>query len=287
MTLRVQVLDVVTSGGLSRPYNEDAAGWSDHALWVVDGATSLDCTSRWDETSARWIATETCKLLGLWPACTAGSNGREAMVYLCEGLNDRWNEWIDRGEYGKVLPPAASLGLVVANGRSGGLDVLSIGDCFVVLLRRGADTARVVVDDAIVDAEQLRVDTRKNAPSRRVDNAQMVSDRLGYISGERGRVLSINPDVGWLVEPVNVVPRRDDFFLLCTDGFARVVNLPRFAGSWASVVRAARVEGLAVLLGALRDTETGDVSFTRGEYKTSDDATALLARVTGGAPAAG
>ena len=279
MSVRLEVLDVISAGGGTGRFNEDSVGWSDHALWVVDGATSLDTTSGRLETSARWISTETSRILGRIMSQSAGYCVPPARVgAVAQCLRERWNNTAPVHKNGTLLPPAASLGLVQIDSEAGRAGLLSVGDCMVFHAGPEGDVRSIVVDETTMRAEQRRVAARGNGHTRSGITSEMVQDRLGYIAGRGGNVLSVDPQVADRVTEATVSPGHEDLFLLCTDGFARVVNLPMFHGCWATTVKTVMRRGLAWLLETLRESERIDRAFTRGEYKTSDDATALLAR---------
>ncbi len=158
-------------GRRNRRFNEDSVGWSDHALWVVDGATSLDTTSGRLETSARWISTETSRILGRIMSQSAGYCVPPARVgAVAQCLRERWENTAPVHDNGTLLPPAASLGLVQIDSEAGRAGLLSVGDCMVFHAGPEGDVRSIVVDETTMRAEQRRVAARGERPHPQWDH---------------------------------------------------------------------------------------------------------------------
>lgn len=255
-------------------FNEDTVGWSQNGAWVVDGATALDVTSGWAETSGRWISTEASnRLAQLTHRQDQMGSARETVQAVSRALKDLWRPNIPLPLNGPLLPPVCSLAYAQLDGT--GLGLLALGDCVAVHLS-AADGVTVVVDKKVVNRERRRTSIRKQTGATGI--AELISDRLEYVAGRHGNVLSTHPTALADVESTTAAPQQGDLLLLCTDGFARAVHLPAFGGCWATLAEQASIEGLSAIAEQLRRAERTDPSFTRGEHKTSDDTTALLIR---------
>ena len=271
--MRFRVLDAVSVGGDGHPYNEDTFGWSDVASWVIDGATSLDATRRWEQTSGRWIADEANKLMGsITP--NAHLSAELLIREVVESLSDRWERLA--GDNNALLPPVASLGMVRLRPNGLGAEVVTLGDCLVAHQSTRGSAAQVALDIDTVDLERAR--TARGGALRENGVEGLIEDRLRYIEGSRGSVLSLDPDIADRARIFPVTIGSGSLFLLASDGFSRVERLPRF-GSWGEIVDAAYSEGLSALVEELRNQERADAAFSAFEHKGSDDATALLAIV--------
>jgi hypothetical protein len=108
------------------------------------------------------------------------------------------------------------------------------------------------------------------------DREQIAMRRQGYIQGIDGNfVLSNNPDVVRGVRTKNVAVRPGDNLLLCTDGFARLVEGYKAYESWTALSDTVAKDGLSAVLDELRAYERRQVR-SRQNYKASDDACAMI-----------
>ena len=270
-------LDQVSVGGSSRPFSEDAFGWTRTAAWLVDGATSLDASRDWAPTSARWMASTTSSLLaGL--CSRPGLDARELIGGVVEGLAAGWIDIAEDESH--LLPPAGSLGLVVYDIEHDRLQLTTIGDCVIVWSSPKRGEQAVVTDNVIVTAEEIH--SRHVARSRLSDSVlreELIRNRRMYMEGEPGWILSTNPRVVEALTPLVVDDPVGDVVLIASDGFARSIALPDFHDSWSTLLKTVWSVGLASVLQQLRTQEREAPSFSDGRYKTSDDASALLLRV--------
>lgn len=270
-------LDQISVGGSSSPFNEDATGCTRTAAWVVDGATSLDASRNWDQTSARWMATTTSHLL-VELATRPGLDSRGLIRGVVDGLSVEWNA-LGRDE--TLLAPAGSLGLVVYHTAEDLLELVTVGDCLIVWSSPKRGHARVLTDADISEAEKEHGrHVADHRPSANDLSGELVRNRQMYMAGEQGWIISTNPRVVESVDPLVVEDPVGDLVLIASDGFARCVTLPEFDNSWSSVLKAIWSEGLASVLYRLRKQEHEVPSFGAGRYKTSDDASALLLQVS-------
>ena len=268
--MRVDVLDYACLGGNRR--NEDAAGWTRSAVWVIDGATAIDDTAAWSETSGRWIATETQILLGeltvLYPAVPFP----HLIGHLVKRLADRWKAHTSHVNSPLLLPPVCSLAMAWLRSDPPRLELVTIGDCVAVCFRPSTG------DTVVVTETNFSVNDTAAAylpPDQR--DAALIADRREYIGGTQGLwVLSTNLAVAGAVVPVVVDDPAETLVLVASDGFARAVSHVHGVDAWGALLMSADRNGLHTILADLRRAE----SQTRAEGKLkapSDDAAAVLA----------
>lgn len=270
-------LDQVSIGGSSNPFNEDTTGWTRTAAWVVDGATSLDATRNWSQTSARWMAATTNHLL-VELSARSELDSRGLIRGVVDGLSYEWKAVAAREE--GLLPPAGSLGLVVCDVSHNLLELTTVGDCLIIWSSPKRGDTRVLTDHKVSAAEEEHTrDVAKSQPSTDELNEELIRNRRKYIAGQQGWIISTNPRVVGSIQPLVVNDPAGDLVLVVSDGFARSLALPEFDYSWNALLKVAWSEGLASVLYKLRKRERDVPSFCEGRYKTSDDASALLLEV--------
>ena len=269
--MRLDVLDHACLGGRRR--NEDAAGWERSAVSVVDGATALDDTANWHETSGRWAATEThillSRLLGHRPEMELAPLVRR----LVDGLATRWAERTAQVAHPPLLPPVCSVALARVLDNPLRIELATIGDCVAVCYSPSTGTAVTVLESGFGSKDTTAAYL---PPDERL--AALRSDRRGYIEGVRGLwVLSTNPTVADVFDPVVVENPAGSRVLVATDGYARALGSVADADTWAGLMAEADRRGLHALLADLRTAEA--VAGGDGKLKASDDAAAVLAAV--------
>jgi hypothetical protein len=114
--------------------------------------------------------------------------------------------------------------------------------------------------------------------------------RRALYNTEDGQVwtLGANPDAASHIVTRPLPAALPAYGLLCTDGFAALVDLYRRYDA-ASLIERARTEGLVPLLAELRAIEQREDpdGLTYPRFKVSDDATAVLFEVVEGRPVNG
>ena len=208
-----------------------------------------------------------------------GLDSRELIRGVVDGLSSEWNGLA--GHDATLLPPAGSLGLVVYDAAQDLLELTTVGDCVIVWSSPSREREMVLTDVAITDAEkEHHRQLARERPTTNDLNEELIRSRRMYMAGESGWIISTNPRVVEALDPVVVKNPVGDLVLVASDGFARSVALPEFDYSWSSVLKAVWSEGLASVVHRLRRQERDVPSFASGRYKTSDDASALLLRVS-------
>lgn len=265
----IQVLDRFTSSGTQHGFNEDLFGWVGNTVWVVDGASALDATRHWTQTSGNWAA------VTVHDSLTDASSAEpcdvaELVAGVVTALSQRWGA-LSQTRSG-LLPPVASAALGVCHPDRNQLELAVVGDCVAVWVSPDRDRDTVLTDLTVAAKERNRAEYFRNVSlTPEAARRERVEDRMGYVEGEPGWVLSTNERVVGHVKPFVVEDPVGGVVLLATDGFAGVADLPEYRHSWYAVVRAAMSKGLAALYEQLRESVAGPV----------DDATAVLLRVVG------
>jgi protein phosphatase 2C-like protein len=249
--------------------NEDRAGQAGTLAWVIDGATSLtDAPALPARTDAEWLADHVDRYL----RAHAGRDTADLPALYRRLAADVAVALADLEFPADLLPPACSCGVAWQAG-----DVLLmgiVGDAFLYV--PGTDT---LLSDPLFGRREAAGVAGTATPAR----DRLVAGRAGiavrrrqYISGTAGSfVLSNNPAVAGGVRQASVPVRPGQRVLLCTDGFARLVEPYGIYPSWAALAAAVEAGGLAAALRRLREYESAAEPSTT-HYKHRDDACALV-----------
>jgi serine/threonine protein phosphatase PrpC len=277
------VLEAVSRPGSAERANEDACGSAGDFLWVLDGAQLPGWSPVFPLSDAAWFtATLNARLQALapyasdGPALLAEAVGEVAGMFLAQAPDERREplSW-----------PITQV--VLARVGAGACDLWSLGDSAAYL--SDADGSVTVLDAVpeLRDAETKEVAdlfarTGATTASVRVTplfRERWVERRRRQMSGEEPPVLSLDPGFAARATHLRVPFEPGANLLLATDGFSALVELYR-AGDPAWLLDRARATGLAPLLDEIREIEAEDPDGRRfPRYKTSDDATAVLARL--------
>ncbi len=276
-------VESISLAGDRRKQNDDALGATLTRAWVIDGATDLHSEPISGAASdAAWLADYlNTRLFGLGgndPSAIVRSISADAAAAFAALSNGR--------PYEAWASPTASVLMIkeLGGGRIGGAD---LGDCRCFAL--GADGAALIAGskERATDDEQKRArDATKNAGAaallRDPDTVAMLREiraRHNHAGGDYW-VFGLQPECADHTRVWHLDLQRPAHVLLCTDGFSALVD--RYAAyDAAGLVRAALDKGLQELGRELRAIETEDAAGARHpRFKASDDATALLVRVT-------
>lgn len=266
--------------GDRRKQNDDALGFAGGCAWVIDGATDLDdAPLSGAQSDASWLAhfanryfhgaagdRDLRKLLE-----GASVSAREAFLRLAGGPpTQRW-KW-----------PIASL--VICAEHDDQLTGLHLGDCRLLAL--GADGALLeggVHAGHAQDESQLaaaQTDAHKPLLDRTATIAMLRQMRAAQNQEGSSWTFSLDPRCAHHAKMWTLKLHRPAHILIATDGFSALSD--RYgAYDGAGLVHAALDKGLQELGRELRAIETADASGARHpRFKASDDATALLMRLT-------
>jgi len=278
--MELEVVDQVSvASGLG---NEDRVGTAPPLAWVIDGATDVvpeALTS--GGTDAAWFAAALERALRAVAAEDAESLAGLAAT-LAARIAPEFAAAARRPPEGRREHPSAS-GIVVRT-RGAGLEYLSIGDCTLLAEDRGR-RVRIGVDEHDAGdrwvAEALTRRTAGAAAPTRADLWPQLRAQRARMNTEEGYgVFSITPTPARFVRHGTLPLEKGARILLATDGVMRLVDVFRRYDT-AQLFEAAWAQGLAPLVAELRAIEAADDACTRyPRAKTSDDATALLLRLT-------
>ena len=278
-----ELLDSLSLPGDAAKPNEDAFGHDAAAAVVLDGATPLGDGLMPGPSDAAWIAQFGARRL--LAHLRDGEGARKAVRGALADAQKSF-EALRRHPPEEVWQtPCASMMLAVAG--EGGVEFLSFGDCAAVVQPEGG--AVMVVGETFDKRAAEAKRAQAIAKEKNLSPASGLSrpEFLGALRATRNRV---NSGSYWLFSPdakaashasrriVKTAPGTR--LLLASDGFLALASDYGAYGA-DSLMRAAVEKGLKALGEELRAIEAGDAvgdKFPR--FKKSDDATALLLRLT-------
>jgi hypothetical protein len=273
-------VESISLAGDRQKQNDDAHGFDSGAAWVIDGATDLDdAPLSGAKSDAAWLAHFTSTYFH-------GRASKRDLRKLIEGASVAAREEFLRLAGGPPTLrwkwPIASL--VVCAEHDDQLVGLHLGDCRLLAL--GADGALLeggvhashAQDEADLAAAQT--DSGKPLLDRTATIAMLRQLRAGQNQDGGGWTFSLDPKCAQHAKMWTLKLHRPAHVLICTDGFSALAD--RYgAYDSAELVRAALDKGLQELGRELRAIETADASGAQHpRFKASDDATALLMRLT-------
>ena len=278
-----ELLEALSLPGDPAKANEDSFGHEAGGAVVLDGATPLGGGLMPGPRDAAWIAQFGARRL--LAHLRDGDGARKA---LRGALADAQKSF----EALRLMPlqhvwqtPCASMMLAVESGE--GVEFLWYGDC-AALVKQGDGAVTVVgenFDKRAAEAERARtIGREKNlSPAANLSRPEI----LEMLRAARGRINSGN---SWLFSPevkaaahasrrvIRLAPGA--ILLLMSDGLLALAS-DYGAYSADSLMAAAQGKGLAALGAELRAIEAGDPGGDKfPRFKKSDDATALLLKVT-------
>lgn len=278
-----ELLDSLSLPGDAAKPNEDAFGHDAAAAVVLDGATPLGDGLMPGPSDAAWIARFGARRL--LAHLRDGEGARKAVRGALADAQKSF-EALRRHPPEEVWQtPCASMMLAVAG--EGGVEFLSFGDCAALVQPEGG--AVMVVGETFDKRAAEAKRAQAIAKEKNLSPASGLSrpEFLGALRATRNRV---NSGSSWLFSPdakaashasrriVKTAPGTR--LLLASDGFLALASDYGAYGA-DSLMQAAVEKGLEALGEELRAIEAGDAvgdKFPR--FKKSDDATALLLRLT-------
>jgi hypothetical protein len=271
-------VEAISIAGDRAKQNDDACGFAGKRAWVLDGATDLhDAPLTRAPSDASWIA----HFANAWlhgaegdmreQVRSASAAAAHAFAQVTKGVSfERWQS------------PISSL--LIVEEADEGVRGLDLGDSRVFAL--GADGA-VFVAGGPEDA----ADEETAMAAQQTDKDKPLLQRADTIAKLRvGRAALNRPDTRWTfgIDPTCADYARSFSFqlarpahlLLMTDGFSALSD--RYGAYAASaLVEAVLVKGLHELGREVRAIEHEDAGSSKHpRFKKSDDATALLMRLT-------
>ena len=278
--MALEFLESLSLPGDAAKPNEDAFGHDAAAAVVLDGATPLGDPLMPGNSDAAWIATFGSRRI--LAHLRDGEGARKALRGALADTEKSFNA-LRRGDREDMWQtPCASMMLAVPG--KGEIEFLWYGDCAALL--KQSDGPVMVIGETLDKKANESATAAKAAKA----SSQAATDRQHHIDVLRARRNRINSGDYWLFSPdvaaASHVSRRmvkvqpGAHLLLASDGFLALAS-DYGAYSVDSLMQACLDRGVDVLGEELRAIEDGDA---RGEkfsrFKTSDDATALLLKVS-------
>ena len=281
--MSLEVVEFLSLPGDSAKANEDAFGHGGNAAVVIDGATPLGESLMPGPSDAAWIAQFGARRL---MAHLRDGDGARKALRATLGDAQKSFEALRRHEPEEMWQtPCASMMLAVAD--EGEVEFLWFGDC-AALVKQGDVPVTVVGETFDKRAAEARR-AQALAKEKNVSPAAGLG-RAEFIDSLRTSRNRFNSGNDWLFSPdvraASHVSRRmtkvapGSSLLLVTDGFLALAS-DYGVYSADSLMDAALSKGLAALgeeLRAIEADDSGGDKFPR--FKKSDDATALLLRLT-------
>ena len=282
--MKLELLDSISLPSDPGKANDDAFGLNQGAAVVFDGATGLGEPLMPGESDAAWLAR-----FGSNRLLAHLKEGQAPRIALGHALADAEKSFVAlrrRAPAATYEIPFASMMLIAVQRE--GVEALWFGDCAALMAQPGAPV--MLLGDAIQKREAEAARVAQLATKHNLSPASG-SNRPEYLSALRHARNFVNTDKGgWLFGPdVRALEHvsstyqeiaKGTIVLLVTDGFlALASDYHRY--DLDSLVGAAKSIGLKALGTELREIEANDSDgklYPR--FKTSDDATAVLLRVT-------
>lgn len=283
MSLAFELLDSLSLPGDTAKANEDAFGHDAKAAVVMDGATPLGDGLMPGPSDAAWIAQFGARRL--LAHLRDGAGARKALRSALADAQKSFEALRRHPPEEMWQMPCASMMLAVAG--EGGIEFLSFGDCAALVQPEGG--AVLVIGETF---DKRAAEARRAQAIAREKNLSPASNlnRPEFLTVLRATRNRINSGSHWLFSPdakaashasrrlVKAVPGM--LVLLASDGFLALASDYGVYNA-DSLMQAAREKGLKALGEELRAIEAGDAGGDKfPRFKKSDDATALLLRLT-------
>lgn len=279
-------VEALSLAGDRAKQNDDAFGFAYSAAWVLDGATDLhDAPLSGAASDAAWIAQTANSMLHAYayPEMSGETAMRKYVRTVVEDqLAPGFAELVAERAYERWQSPISSLLMLEEN--ADGVHGLDLGDSRVFAL--DADGAVFIAggpDDAADEETALAAQqSEKEKPLlRRTETIEMLRRMRAELNQPGSRwTFCLDPACAEHARAFSWTLARPAHILLMTDGFSALVDRYR-AYDAGGLVRAALDKGLQELgreLRAIENADTGGDKHPR--FKKSDDATALLMRLT-------
>ena len=261
--------------------NEDIAGSTNTAAWVMDGATGLgDGPLLTGASDAAWLVQRVDAFLHAH-ADDASLGIADLFAGAIEEVRIAYQHSKLRDAQARYELPSA--GIIFVRCAANGIEYARLGDCTgVFALSSGLvsmsrsrlhsldeqvlDKMRTLQQQGVQDYTRLRQAIRDDLRANR---------NLANVAGGYW-VLGIEPEAADHLETGGIALDRPATALLMSDGFYRAID-PFHLIAEDRIVAWAMDEGLAVILAAVRRLEAVDAECRRyPRFKPQDDATALL-----------
>lgn len=271
----MKIIDQVTSPGGQRP-NEDRLGYAGRLAWVIDGATDLESDAYLPAGSdVQWLVDRVGECLAETGALGTSGGTEDLLRSLSAQIRD---EIASFGFPAGRIHPTCSIGLLLADD-----DRWELARIGPTCLAFGVEKVELSTGFFGRREAQAVGRAKSGGLDQEANRRGIVARRQEYIEGRlEESVFSGHPDAHLRIQSAVVDPRRTDYAVLCTDGFARaVVDYGLYPG-WTALVRDTLEKGLASAFQLLRryEEERAPTGTSGGSmhFKKSDDVTALMIR---------
>ncbi len=265
----------VSAAGDPERENEDALGVVPPLAWVIDGATPLDEMAQADGLSSAAAFSHSLGdvLAGMTPGRDLRTTVLDARDQVALPVGPEQPAW---------AVPSASLALAAFS--AGSLRYAVVGDCRLVLWHLDG-VLDVVADDRVGRMDAVVLQRLQSLQEDGLSHAEAMARCLPLLRANRtGSLREGGPTLfaqkglrpGFLSGRLRW--QHGDRLLLCSDGFARLVETLDVFASWQELLRQAEdgLDDVARELRALEGSDPDCVRFPR--FKASDDASAILVR---------
>jgi hypothetical protein len=271
-------VEAISLAGDRAKQNDDVCGFAGARAWVLDGATDLhDAPLTGAASDAGWIAHLANAFFH-----HAGGDLRESIRMASANAAQAFAAATDNAPFERWQSPIASLLMVEQT--DDGVCGADLGDSRVFVLdAAGAVFVAGGPDDAADDETALAAQqTDKDKPLlQRTDTiAKLRSGRAALNRPDTRWTFGIDPQCADHARTFAFVLARPAHVLLMSDGFSALTDRYK-AYNAGALVQAALDKGVQELGRELRAIENQDAaSAAHPRFKKSDDATALLMRLT-------
>lgn len=279
--MRLSVLDLVSASAFPGQLNEDAASSNHGAAWVIDGATDLGPPELLGSSGAAWLSHEVSTHFHrtLIDSASTAAAVKQALA----GVRDRFHaakrrEPVDQWE----LPFAA---FMMARLGPDHIEFAWLADCVALIRNLDGTVARIGEQAELAAAESK--EAGRFAPLKDGHGKMLAasSPTVAHLRAERSRknrepdkwLLGVEPEAADYLNRATISLTQCAHILLMTDGLSAYVDRYGLGSDGALFDRALSGDGLAGVLGAVREVERNDADCVRfPRYKASDDATGIL-----------
>jgi hypothetical protein len=283
--VRFEVIDRISISSPTAAVNEDAAGATESAAWVIDGATGVSDLSPLVPglTDAAWLAAQLDK--SFHDAFDkAAVEPYTALAEIDADIRAMFSSTNTGPERSPAEQPTAAFALSVLRGDV--VHLIGLGDCRIIVENRLGEVEEFVPSET-GPAEASIIEERRRLLAAYPDEdpwprlKPFIRSLRQFANAANGYSI-VHPTLNWHSRVKRQVNSAQTIrhLLAMSDGLYRFVDVFKVFSSGPLLRRAVK-DGLAPLCAQLRDLENADdrcVIYPR--VKTHDDASAVLVTLT-------
>ena len=279
--MQAEIIDSLSVAGNRAKPNDDAFGAAGNRLWVLDGATGLGASLLPGSSDAAWLSRTANRLLHVHHAMR---DSVQLVRTVIAGLSSAFEqECVVRPEARWQLPCAALLLLTFELDRT---EAVWLGDCRAILDIGGRIVSCGETEEGEAAEREWAALLGEGIPAPAMLKSEKVmaalrESRDGFNTGHGRWVLGLEPRAADHMQSAVFEGGAATVGLAMSDGFSALeLKYRRYTAE--RLLAAAPERGLAALAGELRAIEEREDADGRAfpRFKRSDDATAVLFRVT-------